>query len=149
MKIDRSNKNLEKYGSIARPQNTAVRQGAAVSFEQELIQKRHADNHLRMQELLKEIDKISSQLNQALSINKLMQYKKLVKNFLAEAINRAYSINHERGRNRRGRTMLITIDVIDREIESLIDDFMKQRRDPMDILDTLDKIRGMLVDLMA
>jgi len=45
--------------------------------------------------------------------------------------------------------LLFTISVIDEEVNAMIDDFMNHKKEPVEILNAMDKIRGMLVDLIA
>lgn len=148
MKIDRDWR-LNKYPTSGRMNVPEVKRGAQSLFDQELTQHRDENVRLKMQELLEQMDGLQKRLAGNLNINDLMLYKKLVKNFLQEATNRAYAVKQERGRNRRGRTLLITIKTIDAQMEQIIADFMDRAQEPVDILETLDKIRGMLVDLMA
>lgn len=148
MKIERDNKGLGRYTSLGKTVYQNVKKGAESSFDQELSQRRVVESRYRMQEILKELDKLNEKLKRSLTINDLMLYKKMVKNFLREATAQAYLLKQERGRSRRGRTMLITIDVVDSEVENIISDFISKKKDPVEILTALDKIRGMLVDLM-
>ncbi len=147
MKIDRDK--INSFGTSGKSGVQGVkRTTASSSFEQELAQRRDAESQYRMQEILKEIDQLNEKLNRSLNVNDLMLYKKKVKQFLQEAIARAYAVKQERGRNRRGRSLLISIATIDQEVENLIEDFVREPREPVDVLVTLDKIRGMLLDLM-
>lgn len=148
MKIDRDKKQLSGFPSLGKPGIREVKRGASASFDQELADHKQAEAQYRMQEILAEIDKLNERLSHSLTINDLMRYKKMVKNFLLEATSKAYLVRQERGRNRRGRTLLITIKTIDREMEELVENFIKNRTEPIEVLNTLDKIRGMLVDLM-
>ncbi|HBQ26013.1 MAG TPA: DUF327 domain-containing protein [Syntrophomonas sp.] len=148
MKIDRERDKINSFGTLGKRGVQGVKKSTASSFEQELAQQRDAESQYRMQEILKEIDRLNDKLNRSLNVNDLMLYKKLVKQFLREATTRAYAVKQERGRNRRGRSLLISIATIDSEIEKLIEDFVRERKEPVDVLITLDKIRGMLVDLM-
>jgi uncharacterized protein YaaR (DUF327 family) len=148
MKIDRERR-LNNYPAAGRTNLPEVKRSAASLFDQELNQHRDENIRLRMQELLTQMDSVERRLARNLNLNDLMLYKKLVKGFLQEATTRAYAVNQERGRSRRGRTLLITIQTIDREMEQLVDDFLVRAQEPVDILQTLDKIRGMLIDLMA
>lgn len=148
MKIDREKQDIGSYTSLGKSDLRGVKRGSGTAFEQELTQRREAETQLKMQEILKELDRLSEKLNRNLNINDLMLYKKMVKNFLKEATSQAYLLKQERGRNRRGRTMLTTITIINSEVEQLIDDFMKKKKEPLEVLSALDKIRGMLVDLM-
>ncbi|MDD2372885.1 MAG: YaaR family protein [Syntrophomonadaceae bacterium] len=149
MKIDRERDKINSFGAPGKKGVQGVKKStASSSFEQELAQRRDAESQYRMQEILKEIDRLNDKLNRSLNINDLMLYKKMVKQFLQEASARAYAVKQERGRNRRGRSLLISITTIDHEMEKLIEDFVRDPKEPVDVLVTLDKIRGMLVDLM-
>ncbi|MEN6351633.1 MAG: YaaR family protein [Syntrophomonas sp.] len=148
MKIDREKKDIGGYTSLGKSDLRGIKRGSGAAFEQELTQRREVESQFKMQEILKELDRLSEKLNHNLNINDLMLYKKMVKNFLKEATSQAYLLKQERGRNRRGRTMLTTISTINLEVEQLIDDFMKKKKEPIEVLTALDKIRGMLVDLM-
>lgn len=148
MKIDQNKKDLRHFRAIEKKDIPQVKRGLESSFENELTYHREISEQLKMQELLDKIDNLGKRLNRSINIKDLMAYKKMVKDFLKEASSRAYRLKQERGRHRRGRTMLLTIDIIDEEIEQLIKEFMSSKKEPLDILETLDKIRGMLVDLM-
>ncbi|ABI67400.1 YaaR family protein [Syntrophomonas wolfei] len=148
MKIERGKKELRGFSLLGKADSREIRRGNASSFEQELSQKREAESQLRMQEILKKLDKLGEQLKHKVNLNDLMLYKKLIRNFLQEATAKAYLLQKERGRNRRGRTVLTTISIVDQEVEQLINDFIGKKKEAVDILTTLDKIRGMLVDLM-
>lgn len=148
MKIERNKKELSRFSTLGKTGVPEVKRGAETSFEQELGQRQEVISQLKMQEILTEIDKLTQKLNHNINLNDLMLYKKLVKSFLKEASSEAYQVSKRRGRNRSGRTVLVTVNTIDYEIDSLINEFRDKKTEPMEILTTLDKIRGMLVDLM-
>lgn len=148
MKIDRNKKELSSFSTLGKAGVPEVKRGTESSFEHELGQRQDIISQLKMREILSEIDKITQKLNRNINLNDLMLYKKLVKNFLKEASSEAYQVSKRRGRNRSGRTVLVTVNTIDNEIDSLINEFRDNKTEPMEILTTLDKIRGMLLDLM-
>ncbi|MDD2619538.1 MAG: YaaR family protein [Syntrophomonadaceae bacterium] len=148
MKIDRDKKGVGSFKTLGKADVREVKRGSESAFDQELTQHREAASRFKMEEILKDLERLGDKLNNNLNINDLMLYKKRVKNFLQEATAQAYILKQERGRNRRGRTMLTTIATIDSEVEMLIEDFIKKKKEPMEVLELLDKIRGMLVDLM-
>jgi uncharacterized protein len=148
MKVERNKNGLGNYPSLNKTEVFEVKRGAESTFEQELAYRQEAASQYKIQEILSQIDNLSESLSRNVNINDLMRYKKLVKDFLKEATSEAFQLNKRRGRNRRGRTVLVTISTIDAEVEKLINDFREKKREPMDILATLDKIRGMMVDLL-
>ena len=148
MKIERNKKELSSFSTLGKAGVPEVKRATESSFEQELGQRQDAICQLKMRELLTEIEKLTLKLNRNINLNDLMLYKKLVKNFLKEASSEAYQVSKRRGRNRSGRTVLVTVNTIDSEIDSLINEFRENKTEPMEILTALDKIRGMLLDLM-
>ena len=149
MKIDRDKRGLNNFSAVTRKNQVEVPRKESATFNDELYQRQEAEGRFRMQELLGEMDHLTERLNKSLTVNDLMLYKKLVKQFLQEATSKAYNLNQQSGRSRRGRSILITIKTVDQEMEQLLDDFIRQKSDPVEVLETLDKIRGMLIDLMA
>ena len=148
MKIERDSKDIGSYSTLGKADVRGVKRSTESAFDQELTQHREAASRFKMAEILQELEHLGEKLKRNLNINDLMLYKKRVKNFLQEATAQAYLLKQERGKNRRGRTMLTTIATIDTEVEQLIEDFIKKKKEPMEVLEMLDKIRGMLVDLM-
>lgn len=149
MKIERDKGDLRNYTPTGKPLNQVMRKTGESPFDQEMNGRRDAECQFRMQELLKEIDQLNDRLNRNMTVNDLMKYKKLVKQFLQEAGARAYHIKQQRARNRRGRSILVSIQTVDREIEALVNDFIDKKKEPFELLITLDKIRGMLVDMIV
>jgi uncharacterized protein YaaR (DUF327 family) len=149
LKISRDKRNLGNFSPLGKTSSLDVQRKESNSFEQELNYRRQADNQMRMQELLEQIEGLYEKLKKTMTIDDLVHYKSLVKKFLTEAINKAYAIQKERGRNRRGRTMLITVGVIDKEVEKIINAFLENKMEPIEIFETMDKIKGMLIDLMV
>ncbi len=148
MKIERGKKELRGFPLSGKSDSREIKRINTGSFEQELSQRRETESQIRMQEILKRLDNLGEQLKHRVSLHELMLYKRLVKDFLQEATAKAFLLQKERGRNRRGRTILTTISVVDQEVEQLINDFIGKRKEAAEILASLDKIRGILVDLM-
>jgi len=148
MKIERDKSDLRNYNPSGKPVNQVMRKTGESPFDQEMAGRREAETQFRMQELLKEIDQLNDRLNKNMTVNDLMLYKRLVKQFLQEAGARAYMIKQQRARNRRGRSILVSIQTVDREIEALVNDFIDKKKEPFELLIALDKIRGMLVDMV-
>ncbi|QGU00583.1 DUF327 family protein YaaR [Candidatus Syntrophocurvum alkaliphilum] len=148
MRVDRNKKGFNRYTSVNKSQIPEVKRGKETTFNQELANYQYIDSQQKLQDLINDIDKLVKKLNTNLNINDLMLYKKMVKAFLQEATSLAYLLEQQRGRGRKGRTLLISIKTVDQEVEKLINEFVNHKQGPMEVLETLDKIRGMLVDLM-
>lgn len=149
MKIERNKKDMEALRGANLRGGHEVGRRPESNFEGDLNQQQEQMDQQKLMEILASLEKINTRLSGNLNINDLMLYKRMVRDFLKEATSRAYRIEQQRGRHRRGRALLVSIRTIDEEMEQLMKDFMDKKREPMDILEALDKIRGMLVDLMA
>lgn len=148
MRIDRDRKGLDRLRTAMGHSVYEVKKTAPSPFEQDLQHQQEAEVCRLMGAILQEVERISERLKRRVTVHDLVQYKNRVKDFLKEASARAYLLNQDVGANRRGRTILVTIKTIDREVESLLNDFMQQKKDPVEILATIDKIRGIMIDLM-
>lgn len=119
-------------------------------FSRDLAEKEDQFYNLRMHEILKKIDSITERLARNLNLNDLIKYKQLVQSFLKEATARAYLVNQERSFTRRGaRSILVSVEKINQEVEEIVSGFATRKNEPVEILAALDKIRGLLVDLLA
>jgi len=149
MKINRDKKEWTKFTTVSSKASREVQRRPGASFEQELSQHHQSQGRRKMQEIMQQLDQVSDRLKRSLNISDLMLYKRLVKDFLQEAASQAYLLKQEHGRSRRGRALLVTIQTVDKEIEQMLDDFTRRTPEPLEVLETLDKIRGMLIDLMV
>ncbi|WZL73754.1 YaaR family protein [Clostridiaceae bacterium 35-E11] len=90
----------------------------------------------------------SEQLGDKLYIKDLVDYKKLVKEFLDVAVKNSHVFSKENFLDRRGRHRVFSqVKQVDRALASLTHDFLKQEVDRISVLKKLDDIRGMLLDM--
>lgn len=120
------------------------------NFEEELKDREEKAYIAHLQELLNEIDKTQERLARHLDLNDLMRYKRLVQEFLNEVVKRTHLIEKEASFTKRGaRSLMVSVRRVNEELQVLLDIFYSRAQDPINILETLEKIRGMLLDLMA
>lgn len=148
MRIDRDRKGLERLRTAIGHSVYEVKKTASASFEQELQHQEEAEARQLMGSILQEVDRIGERLKHRVTVHDLIQYKNRVKDFLKEAMARAYLLKQDVGAGRRGRTILISIKTVDREVNALLNDFMNHKKDPVEILAAIDKMRGIMVDMM-
>ena len=104
------------------------------------------------EELEKIFDKISAQsdkIGEKVYLKDIIEYKKLVKEFLNVATSNSHQFSNENFLDRKGRFRnYSTVRTIDRELETLTRDFISGQIDHMGVLKKMDDIRGMLLDIM-
>lgn len=108
----------------------------------------------KIREHLKEVyDKIEIQrekLQDRLFIEDLVEYKKLVKDFLDVAVNNSHVFYKENSLDRRGRHRVYSlVKQVDKELDELTNDFLDIEKNRMRILKRLGDIKGLLLDIMT
>ena len=108
--------------------------------------------HIR-EELKILYDKIESQTNKlqdSLFIEDLVQYKKLVREFLDISVNNSHVFYKENSLDRRGRHRVYSlVKKVDKELDELTKDFLDIESNRIKILEKLDNIKGMLLDVIT
>lgn len=104
------------------------------------------------EELEKIFEKISIQsdkIGEKVYLKDILEYKKLVKEFLNVATQNSNQFSNENYFDRKGRYRNYSIvKTVDRELDSLTRDFINGQIDHMNILKRMDDIKGMLLDIM-
>ena len=90
----------------------------------------------------------SNKLQDKLFIDDLINYKKLIKEFLNITVNNSHIFFKESSLDRRGRHRIYSIvKKVDQELDELTKDFIDIENNRIDILKRLDDIKGMLMDI--
>ena len=104
------------------------------------------------EELEKIFDKItvqSDKIGDKVYLKDILEYKKLVKEFLNVATQNSHQFSNQNFLDKKGRYRNYSIvKTVDRELESLTKDFINGQIDHIGILQTMDNIKGMLLDIM-
>ena len=83
-------------------------------------------------------------------INEMRQYRQLIKDFLNEVVNRSHQFSRENFLDRRGRHRVYgIIKLIDKNLDELAEELIKDEKDNISILNKIDEIRGLLLDILT
>ena len=97
------------------------------------------------------MDQISAQgekLAKHMDIGDMKKYRSLVKDFLNEVVNRSHEFSRENFLDRRGRHRVYGIvKEVDKSLDELAQELLKNEKDNLEILKKVDDIRGMLLDI--
>lgn len=108
--------------------------------------------HIR-EELKILYDKIESQttkLKDSLFIEDLIEYKRLVKEFLNITVKNSHVFYKENSLDRRGRHRVYSlVKRVDNELDELTKDFLNIENNRLRILKRLDDIKGILLDILT
>lgn len=112
--------------------------------------KNFADN--QEEELKKkalDIAKQGKRLSSHVDIAELKAYKRMVMEFLDEAVRSSSSFSKDSFLDRRGRhRVFATIKIVNEKLEQLTREVISQERDNLSIVGKIEDIRGLILDLV-
>lgn len=120
------------------------------SFKSKLesIKEEHIREELKI--LYDKIEAQSSKLKDNLFIEDLVEYKKLVKEFLNITVKNSHVFYKENSLDRRGRHRVYSlVKRVDNELDELTKDFINVENNRLKILRRLDDIKGLLLDILT
>ena len=120
------------------------------TFKQKLneIEQEHIRDQLKT--LYNKIETQSGKLQDKLFIEDLVEYKKLVKNFLDITVNNSHVFYKENSLDRRGRHRVYSlVKKVDNELDELTKDFLNIEDNRIKILKRLGDIKGILLDILT
>ena len=91
----------------------------------------------------------ADKIGEKMYLKDILEYKKLVKEFLNVATQNSHQFQNQNFLDRRGRHRNYSIvKTVDRELDTLTREFINGQIDHMGVLKKIDDIRGMLLDIM-
>ena len=102
----------------------------------------------RLEGMMKEITQQGKKLGKHMDIRDMKHYRALIKEFLNEVVNRSHKFSRENFLDRRGRHRVYGIvKEVDKSLDELAEELLKDEKDNLAILGKIDDIRGMLMDI--
>ncbi len=108
------------------------------------------DLQVRLEGLIDEIEEQGNKIKEHVDIKDMKRYRSLVKEFLNEVVNRSHEFSRENFLDRRGRHRVYGIvRQVDKNLDELASELIKEESDQITILNKVDEIRGLLLDLLV
>ena len=102
----------------------------------------------RLSGLMKEIEDQGAKLAKHMDIRDMKKYRSTVKEFMNEIVNRSHAFSRENFLDKRGRHRVYGIvKLIDKNLDDLAGELLKEEQDNIAILNKIDDIRGLLLDI--
>ena len=123
---------------------------ASTTFS-EVMNKQRVDKAMeQLTKLMQQVEDQGKVLAETRTVDELRKYKKLVKDFMEDAVAHGLSLEERRGFNRRGRTKIYKlVQEVDRKLIDLTNDVLDKQKTSLDILNKVGEIKGLLVNLYA
>ncbi|WP_062046437.1 YaaR family protein [Bacillus sp. JCM 19034] len=123
---------------------------ASVSFKEVIGKQRNEKAYEKLSAFMQKIDDQGKVLAEKRTVDELRKYKKLVKEFMEDAVEFGLSLEERRGFNRRGRTKIYKIvKEVDRKLLDLTDTVLNKQKKGLEILNMVGEIKGLLVNIYA
>ena len=104
----------------------------------------------KVAELMGQITEQGKKLGKKTDIRDMKRYRELIKSFLNEVVYRSHKFSRENFLDRRGRHRVYgIIRLIDENLDKLAEELLKDEKDNIAILNTIDEIRGLLLDIFT
>ena len=92
----------------------------------------------------------NKKLGKKMDVRDMKHYRKLIKEFMNEIVNRSHKFSRENFLDRRGRHRVYgMIKRVDAALDELATELIKEEKDALAILGKVDEIRGLLLDIMT
>jgi|GEM_PF-552754 len=148
MKIEK-NKRLSKVDSkkIKKTQDKVI---PRLSFTEILENTEEDKMRQALNGILEEINKKGRELIDKRTVENLLSYKKMVRDFVEDAVDFGLKVNARRGYGLGGRTKILrTVSTIDQRLVELTDIILKQEKKGVSLLKKVGQIEGLLVNIFV
>lgn len=121
------------------------------SFKFTLISNIEEQNlQARLNFMMQEITQHGNKLAKHMDIRDMKTYRQLIKEFMNEVVNRSHKFSRENFLDKRGRHRVYgMVKLIDKTLDELATELIKDEKDHITILSKIDEIRGLLLDILA
>lgn len=148
MKINEALKNSTAIHEITGQEEKRVNDSANSGFNTHLKRIEAHNVEERLKVLVGRIEEQGARLGQRIDVRELKAYKKLISEFLDEALNNSHKFSKDSHLDRRGRfKVYATVKKINAELDELTKNVLSSEKDNIRILQRIEDIRGLILDL--
>ncbi|MBB6448954.1 hypothetical protein HNR44_000903 [Geomicrobium halophilum] len=144
MNIERSAKMSLPLHILKKPARSVSNGQNQPSFKEIMDQQRQTQHFDRLQAMMNKIEDQGKLLAEFRTIEELRKYKKLVKDFVEETVQKGFYVKDRYGMNRRAYKV---VDEVDTKLIKLTTDVIENETNHLQILEQVGEIRGMLMNL--
>ena len=128
---------------------SAIKEASRSEFLEKFEKIKSENVKEELENIFGKITEQADKIGEKMYLKDILEYKKLVKEFLNVATQNSHQFQNQNFLDRRGRHRNYSIvKTVDRELDTLTREFINGQIDHMGVLKKLDDIRGMLLDIM-
>ena len=130
--------------------HTVTQQKNGKSFDSIVTSQTQKLQANQLDELMKGITQQGERLARYRTFKDLAKYKRLVKDFIKEAVNYGLDLKHSHSFNFQGNNRKLTlVEEIDEKLVALTEVVLEQEKRSIGILDLIGEIKGLLINLYS
>ncbi|GEL78279.1 YaaR family protein [Tenuibacillus multivorans] len=130
--------------------NTTKNNTTTTSFQQAVSHEKQKMHESELNRLLGNLSAQGEKVAKFRSFKDLARYKKMVQQFIEEAVQYGLELEQSRSWSMNGdNRKLMLVKQIDEKLVQLTDDVLDQEKPSLDILDVIGEIKGLLLNLRA
>ena len=104
----------------------------------------------KLNSIMGEITEQGEKLKKRRDISDMRRYRSLIKDFMNEVVNRSHKFSRENFLDKRGRHRVYgMIRLVDEKLDTIASELIKDEQDVMLIMNSIDEIRGLLLDIFT
>jgi len=120
----------------------------SVSFTEVMDKKKNDVLFERFQTMAQEIEAQGKKLAESQTVEDLKKYKRLVKQFLDDAVKNGLQLEEQRGFSRGGRTRIYKIvKEVDKKLIDLTNAVLQKEQKGLDLLGLIGEIQGLIINI--
>ncbi|MDK2804023.1 MAG: uncharacterized protein PWR23_1027 [Peptostreptococcaceae bacterium] len=128
---------------------SAIKEASRSEFLEKFEKIKSENVKEELENIFGKITEQADKIGEKMYLKDILEYKKLVKEFLNVATQNSHQFQNQNFLDRRGRHRNYSIvKIVDRELDTLTREFINGQIDHMGVLKKIDDIRGMLLDIM-
>ena len=118
------------------------------SFERHFNNLGQMEYERYVKELAEKINLQGQMLVKRADLGEMQKYRELIGELINEAVSNAYTFRKENVFDLKGRMKVYaTVSKINRKLEELAQEVLKENKDNLAIMNTVDEIRGLIIDV--
>lgn len=142
--------NLDVTSSVRRTSTSEkkIKKSNTSSFMNSYSQAERDNEDEYIKKQLKDIDEKAELLKNRMDMMDFMEYKNIIKEFISYIVKHSHEYSQESKMSRRGDFRVFgIIKKIDEELEKIANEFLKEKKDSLEIIKSISGIQGLLVDI--
>lgn len=144
MKVNKTGK-VSSMKSVKKPQATP-----GVSFSEIMANNEDDHERERFHQLVEDIQKKGKDLAESKTVEDLVAYKGMIREFLEDAVQFGLKVEERRGFGRRGRSKVFrVVSNIDEKLIELTDLILEKESPQLRLLNKIGEIQGLLINVFA